>query len=765
MYRDAHKCAPVSAIWRFGVKNHSKYYKTLLSIYLLIVTVYTLVLVGVFTYYSYEQFSVMDGKDKKIMAEQIRESIDSRLILQDATERQIVYSEAFSNLLISDSYLDKIIFSRELSRICGYFLNQGSRITVLYGNGSTSAISTGQISAKCDFYDDMNFSDTDIMRIDEYILNGSAKETMFVASRYGEENMLTVFKKVRLFPTYNVVLCYSYSFDYVLGSAVHIGSNEISICRGGEVLISNHSFGDYDRTALAEYAKELSGVEYGISDAKMRLNGQGCKIYAVNSEVYDWCYVLAVPESERVGVIRRIVIIATVILILAMGAGIVIIRWLTEMVYNPVRRLVDSADIDGGNLNDEFAALKNAIEKGKSRYDELEAYVRENKQGKENFLKDLLNNNIPAYEVADGIVKFSLEWLAEECFIIVFAIVNMENLQKEFGDIDFYNVRNELIELLDEKISETMTCEMVRMSADRFAAVIKGAKSENLEKYLIEQVSRIEYTTSVEIRVLISDMIRRTEDFAREYNKISEKVNNRLAHSSVIIEHGDGVHDKKMWYYPIELEKNLIENTLSGSKESVKLSLARLYEENFNGLMDERDYTQLIFAICATVDRILTVLKADSQTVFGNDDKLYNELALCENTDRMSEKISNTFLALCDFIEKQNDEQGRDLASEMLRFVDENYQKEISLYDLAEVFNYSINYISRVFTRETGKNFKEYLSLRRVAKAKDFLRSGNYNIAQVAGMVGCANSNSFIRLFKRYEGITPGQYLESIKLT
>lgn len=433
------------------------------------------------------------------------------------------------------------------------------------------------------------------------------------------------------------------------------------------------------------------------------------------------------------------------------------------MVYNPVRKLVDNAEIDDTDLDDEFAALKNAIDTGKSRYDELQRYIQDNNGAKENFLKDILNRNFSVRGLRTNMAKYSLEWLDSGCFLIIFSIVNANRLQHELGDISFYNVRDELVDMLADKINETMESETVRLSAERFAAIVKGERADDLEKYLIEQVSRIEYRTSVEIKVFISDMIYRADDLGKEYYKISEKVSSSLMHSRAIVEYGDSLLNKNMLYYPIELEKNLIENTLHGAKESVKLRLERLFEENFSDELPERDSTQLIFGVTATVNRILQVLDVETETVFGSNIKLYNELALCKADSDMKNLIENVFMHLCEFIEKQNEEQGRDLADEMLRFVDENYSKEISLYDIAEKFNYSIHYISRAFTRETGRNFKDYLSMVRVAKAKDLLRSGNYTIAQVTSMVGCTNANSFIRMFKRCEGITPGQYVESTK--
>ncbi|MCA1321659.1 AraC family transcriptional regulator [Bacillus tianshenii] len=92
----------------------------------------------------------------------------------------------------------------------------------------------------------------------------------------------------------------------------------------------------------------------------------------------------------------------------------------------------------------------------------------------------------------------------------------------------------------------------------------------------------------------------------------------------------------------------------------------------------------------------------------------------------------------------------------------ENYQQDISLSELAEHFNLSSSYISTIFKANTGENFKESLNRYRIQKAKEILSSEDMKVNQVAEMVGYNNVNTFIRIFKKYVGLSPGQYDKSI---
>ena len=76
---------------------------------------------------------------------------------------------------------------------------------------------------------------------------------------------------------------------------------------------------------------------------------------------------------------------------------------------------------------------------------------------------------------------------------------------------------------------------------------------------------------------------------------------------------------------------------------------------------------------------------------------------------------------------------------------------------VAETFNLSGAYVSKLFKISTGVGLLDYIHQRRICKAKELLKEG-MNVAEVAAKVGYNNSNAFIRVFKKYEKITPGQY-------
>ncbi|MGE4283362.1 MAG: helix-turn-helix domain-containing protein [Clostridia bacterium] len=98
-----------------------------------------------------------------------------------------------------------------------------------------------------------------------------------------------------------------------------------------------------------------------------------------------------------------------------------------------------------------------------------------------------------------------------------------------------------------------------------------------------------------------------------------------------------------------------------------------------------------------------------------------------------------------------------------LEIIEEEYNKNIGLSYICEKLNISEAYFSKLFKEESGRNFKDYLTLLRIEKAKEFLNESALTISEISYMVGYNNYNQFSKMFKKYEGIPPHEYRETKK--
>lgn len=85
-------------------------------------------------------------------------------------------------------------------------------------------------------------------------------------------------------------------------------------------------------------------------------------------------------------------------------------------------------------------------------------------------------------------------------------------------------------------------------------------------------------------------------------------------------------------------------------------------------------------------------------------------------------------------------------------------RENVSMKEMADLCHLSPSYFSRLFNRETGETFVNYVNRQKIRLAKQELRGTNKSINQISSDVGYLNVSNFIAVFKRLEGVTPSVY-------
>ena len=97
------------------------------------------------------------------------------------------------------------------------------------------------------------------------------------------------------------------------------------------------------------------------------------------------------------------------------------------------------------------------------------------------------------------------------------------------------------------------------------------------------------------------------------------------------------------------------------------------------------------------------------------------------------------------------------------QYIMKNYDKDISLESLAEIFEVTESYMSQLFKSCMGNSFKNYLRNIRMSKAKQFLENGYSRINVIARKTGYSSTAYFCTVFKQYYGVTPSEYIEKLE--
>jgi len=102
---------------------------------------------------------------------------------------------------------------------------------------------------------------------------------------------------------------------------------------------------------------------------------------------------------------------------------------------------------------------------------------------------------------------------------------------------------------------------------------------------------------------------------------------------------------------------------------------------------------------------------------------------------------------------------GRSHLHPVILFIEDNYNKNITLKDMAEVINVTPQHLCRLFKQNYGTRPFDYLIRYRLQKAKELILSlANPSIKTVSIEVGYNDTSYFCAIFKRYEGLSPTEF-------
>lgn len=103
-----------------------------------------------------------------------------------------------------------------------------------------------------------------------------------------------------------------------------------------------------------------------------------------------------------------------------------------------------------------------------------------------------------------------------------------------------------------------------------------------------------------------------------------------------------------------------------------------------------------------------------------------------------------------------------DPMTDIAHYTDAHYQEDLSLQQIAARFYLSREYISRKFKQQFGLNWSEYLGKLRINNAKLLLQNPSLRIVKISEMVGYQDEKYFSKVFKKMEGLTPGEYRKTL---
>lgn len=131
-----------------------------------------------------------------------------------------------------------------------------------------------------------------------------------------------------------------------------------------------------------------------------------------------------------------------------------------------------------------------------------------------------------------------------------------------------------------------------------------------------------------------------------------------------------------------------------------------------------------------------------------------------EEMEQLRQWFVDKLCEVCHNMTTKKEEQSISLINQSKTFIQEHFDREISLDEISRMVNISPYYFSKLFKEETGENFIDYLTGIRIEHAKQLLRDPAISVKEVCIASGYSDPNYFSRIFKKKESITPTEFRE-----
>lgn len=212
------------------------------------------------------------------------------------------------------------------------------------------------------------------------------------------------------------------------------------------------------------------------------------------------------------------------------------------------------------------------------------------------------------------------------------------------------------------------------------------------------------------------------------------------------------------YFYPINTEQKLISKIqnfdLNGALEIIEnIFTVNFVEQNLSNDSIKR----LKRIIVNGLEKIIIYLEIKD----GFKDQQYFIKRELLSNEEFQNKTLSILKQICENY-KSNKITEDSNESKMKVFIEENYNREVSLLEFAEYMNFTPQYLSNIYKKTFGENFNISLNRYRIQKSIELFidHKGEIKIKELGEMVGYTNTITFINNFKKFKSVTPTSFFE-----
>jgi two-component system response regulator YesN len=388
-----------------------------------------------------------------------------------------------------------------------------------------------------------------------------------------------------------------------------------------------------------------------------------------------------------------------------------------------------------------------SLQKLRDQVEENRAILRER------FLLKLVVGAVSSAEAIEQSQWLGLELVAR-CYLAVVIKVELRDPSEQF---DYYEYR-QVQRIVSGLVSNNPDVFLLKKDLEELVLLMKGNTPEYLQEerdFLIERIGQRVQETRCRLIIGVGTTEQRLTDIYHSFVEALADV------QSAVSEHKAGTHTGAGTAELLKVDKSAVEDYLRcGVKED--------FDDFFDAFIRPLGETALrsyliknyIFMDLVLITaRFVNELGGTIEQVIPEFDHLETVLANVKTIEQAQEQAHKILGNALTFRDDQTNSQYVSVIQRAKEYIGAHYvDPSMSLSQVANHVYLSPSHFSAVFSQETCRTFKEYLTEVRIKKAKELLRTTALKSSEICYQVGYADPHYFSYVFKKNTGQTPTEF-------
>jgi AraC-like DNA-binding protein len=529
--------------------------------------------------------------------------------------------------------------------------------------------------------------------------------------------------------------------------------------------------------------KQINERPYGENNFKFEWHNKGYSVFygSISKLGGKWTVISATPTSQIIAPVTFTSRLIIEINLICLAFGLVVSWIASNKIYAPImhlKRIFESGKNEQEETRDEISYIENQWRKHLDEKELLSSRMEQSIPAlRDNYLLQFLQGNLYFHteaEVVEQLLRVDWDVRNKQFAFLVAQLHGMNDLGDKYSSRDSqlltFAASNILMEICSQNLKMVHIINFQDLSVGAFLVSEPGSGREPFHQELYNAghafISAVNNVLKLKVTVVSSNIVESIIEAPLTLEMSRKALRFRDLHASnLVLDMKDfmaGVQRHRM-KYPFELERGIINAISSGLEEEavglIRKFLAVVVEQSEG---KEMMVQQGMMKLLGTIQDLIMRYDMNLYDMYDGV-HLYEQLMHIHEPEEMLDWFQHKLIQ--PFIRMLSITYDAEIKSKMEQFLNElksDYLSNISLDAYAEKMDMSPSKLSKAFKQFTGENFIDYIVKRKLEHCKELLVHTEMKIHEISEILNYQPSY-LIRIFKKYEGMTPGLFREKHK--